>query len=217
MGDLNAQIDGKRDGFQEIIGPYGSARGTNDNGERFISFCNTNGFVIGNTQFQRKKIHKNTWRSPNGYVFNEIDYICISKKWRGALQDVRTYRGADIGSDHYLVAAKMQLRLEVLKTQKRSKPYDIAKLKNNNVREKLEVEITNKFHALTDECEIEQEWNVFKDVVLKATYNTVGKRRGTREEQWIRPETYDLIDKRRNIKMRRDTGRGIQQQMSIVV
>ena len=109
----------------------------------------------------------------------------------------------------------MQLKLKVLKTQKRSKPYDIAKLKNSNIREKLQVEITNKFQALTDECEIEQEWNVFKDVVLKATDNTVGKRRGTRREQWIKPETWDLIDKRRNIKMRRDTERGMQQQMSI--
>ena len=214
MGDLNAKIDNKRDGFQDVIGPYGSARETNDNGERFISFCNTNGFFIGNTQFQHKKIHKNTWRSLNGHVFNEIDYICINKKWRGALQDVRTYRGADIGSDHYLLAAKMQLRLKALKTQKRSKPYDIVKLKNINIREKLELEITNKFQALTDECEIEQEWNVFKDVVLKATDNIVGKRRGTRKEQWIRPETWDLIDKRKNIKMRRETERGTHQ-MSI--
>ena len=215
MGDLNAKISQKRDGFQNVIGPYGSARDTNDNGERLLSFCNTNGFIIGNTQFQHKKIHKNTWRSPNGYVFNEIDYICISNKWRRALRDVRTYRGADIGTDHYLVAAKIQLRLKTAKIQKRPKPYDIAKLKNSNIRRELEIEITNKFQALTDECEIEQEWNTFKDIVLKAADKTVGKRRGTRKEQWIAPETWELIDKRKNIKMRRDTERGRQQQISI--
>ena len=137
MGDLNAKISQKRDGFQNVIGPYGSARDTNDNGERLLSFCNTNGFIIGNTQFQHKKIHKNTWRSSNGYVFNEIDYICISNKWRRALRDVRTYRGADIGTDHYLVAAKIQLRLKTAKIQKRPKPYDIAKLKKQQHKERI--------------------------------------------------------------------------------
>ena len=61
MGDLNAKIDGRKDGSQEIIGPYGYVRETNDNGGRFLSFCNTNLFIIGNTQLQHKKIHKNTW------------------------------------------------------------------------------------------------------------------------------------------------------------
>ena len=104
-----------------------------------------NGLIIGNTQFQHKKIHKNTWRSPNGNIFNEINYICISKEWRRAIKDVKSCRGADIGSDHYLVTPRIQLKLKVLKTQKVSKPFDVANLKRESVREQLDIEITNKF------------------------------------------------------------------------
>ena len=39
MGDFNAQLGKQRSGFEDVIGPYGSARATNDNGERFIYFC----------------------------------------------------------------------------------------------------------------------------------------------------------------------------------
>ena len=204
MGDLNAKIDNKRDGFRDVVGPYGSARETNDNGERLLSFCSVNGLIIGNTQFQHKKIHKNTWRSPNGIIFNEIDYICISKEWRRAIKDVKSCRGADVGSDHYLVTAKIQLKLKVLKTQKVSKPFDVAKLKIESVREQLDIETTNKFQALPDECEVEEQWNVFKDVVLEAADKTIGKRRGSQKERWIRPETWNLIDTRRQTKINRD-------------
>ena len=207
MGDFNAQISDARDGFQNVIGPFGSARIANNNGERLISFCSINGMCVGNTLFQHKRIHKNTWRSPNGSVFNEIDYICISKKWRTALQDVRSCRAADVGTDHYLLKSKIKLKLKTLKRQKILKPYDIAKLKNRTAREELEVEITNQFQLLKDECEVEDRWGTFKEVVLKAAESTIGRRRGTRKENWIRPETWKEIDKRRDIKQKRDSAK----------
>ena len=40
-------------------------------------------------------IHKYTWRSPDGHKENEIGYFCISQRWQCALQDVRSYTGAD--------------------------------------------------------------------------------------------------------------------------
>ena len=58
MGDFNAQIDNDRTGFEDVVGPFGSARKTNDNGERLLSFCNVNGICVGNTFFEHKNIHK---------------------------------------------------------------------------------------------------------------------------------------------------------------
>ncbi|XP_021366220.1 uncharacterized protein LOC110458686 [Mizuhopecten yessoensis] len=37
---------------------------------------------------------------------NQIDLVCISKKFRRSLQDVRVKRGADAASDHHLIVAK---------------------------------------------------------------------------------------------------------------
>jgi len=42
MGDVNALIDSDRRNFESIAGPHGTARKTNDNGERFKLFCSLN-------------------------------------------------------------------------------------------------------------------------------------------------------------------------------
>ena len=80
-----------------MIEPFGSASQTNSNGERLILFRSLNGLCIGNSYFRHKMIHRYTWRSPDGHTESKIDYFCISQRWRFSLQDVRSYKGADIG------------------------------------------------------------------------------------------------------------------------
>uniref|UniRef100_A0A0L8I5N8 Endonuclease/exonuclease/phosphatase domain-containing protein n=1 Tax=Octopus bimaculoides TaxID=37653 RepID=A0A0L8I5N8_OCTBM len=40
---------------------------------------------------------------------NLMDHIVVRQWWRSSLQDVRTKRGADSGSNHYLVIAKLKV------------------------------------------------------------------------------------------------------------
>nr|KAG5693184.1 hypothetical protein BaRGS_014074 [Batillaria attramentaria] len=51
--------------------------------------------VIGGSIFPHKHIHKATWRSPDHVTENQIDHICISRKFRRSWRDVRVMRGAD--------------------------------------------------------------------------------------------------------------------------
>ena len=46
MGDTNVQISRNRDGFEHMIGSFGSAFHTNNNGERLILFYSINGYCI---------------------------------------------------------------------------------------------------------------------------------------------------------------------------
>eukprot|EP00795_Rhopilema_esculentum_P016084 gene16084-7436_t len=39
MGDFNAQINGERRGWEDVIGPHGSSQVTTDNGHRLLSLC----------------------------------------------------------------------------------------------------------------------------------------------------------------------------------
>jgi len=78
----------------------------------------TNGLTLSSTYFPRKNIYKQTWIAPNRVVKNQIDHIMIHNKQKGCIQNVRSYRGADADSDHYLVIARFRLRL----SEKRKQP-----------------------------------------------------------------------------------------------
>lgn len=82
------------------------------------------------------------WRSPDGQTTNEIDYVCILRRWRSATADVVTRHGADVGSDHYLIMAKIQLRLKRTRQDAcRMRPFNIAKLKDCDLCDQYSVEI----------------------------------------------------------------------------
>ena len=76
-----------------------------------MDICALNKLVIGGSIFPHKRIHKATWVSPDHTTENQIDHICISKKFRRSLQDVRVKRGADVASDHHLLTARLKLKL----------------------------------------------------------------------------------------------------------
>ena len=81
-------------------------------------------------------IYKYTWRSPDGHRENEIDYFCISQRWRSALQDVRRYRGADTGSDHQIFRASLKLKFTKIKRTSLKKTIAVEILKNEDVADK---------------------------------------------------------------------------------
>ena len=74
-----------------------------------------------NTFFKKTPQRKWTWRSPNGSVKNEIDYILTNN--RHICSDVTVLNRFDTGSDHRLVRAKITInnRLERNKLAKKAK------------------------------------------------------------------------------------------------
>lgn len=208
LGDFNAQIDHDRQGIEHVIGPFGSATRKTDNGDRLISLCATNNMRISNTFHRHKNIHKKTWPHPDGRSSNEIDYICISKRWHSSLIDVRAQRGADVGSDHHLIIAKLRLRLKRLPNPpRRSRPFHVMKLKQPSIALQFRLEIKNRFQALgelEEDEDLERRWTKLKDVLTTSAEAVIGRRRGSYKERWIQDRSWHLIDDRRRAKQYRD-------------
>ena len=142
-GDLNAQIGADRQGLEQIIRSYCNATQINDNGDRLLSFCNTNGLCIGYTYFVHKIVHKKTWKSPDSVTNNEIDYVCINNRWKSGLLDVTVYRGADIGSDHHRPMITYRLRWKRKNQCKPIPPIAVGKLKDTTPAEQFKVRLEN--------------------------------------------------------------------------
>jgi len=112
--DWNAKVGSINDGWEAMptmpdtivqplgrhIASYGYGK-CNDREEALLEFALDNCVVICNTLFQQKEYRKWTWWSPNQHTANMINLILINRKWRTAIQQCRTYRGADIESEAY--------------------------------------------------------------------------------------------------------------------
>ncbi|KAJ8353066.1 hypothetical protein AAFF_G00112060 [Aldrovandia affinis] len=170
----------------------------------------TNGLSIGNTFFKHKQIHKVTWVSPDGNTWNELDYICTSTRWRSSLVDVRSHRGADVGSDHYLVVGKIRLKLKKVQTVRPKRPYAVDKLKNNVISKSYCEELSKKLEVLQHPSSIEEQWGWFSRAISETAVAVLGRRRGSNKERWISDRTWNLIDERKMAKIRREQKRGLR-------
>jgi len=101
--------------------------------------------------FPHQNIHKYTWTSLDGKAHNQIDHILIDRRRHSSILDVHSFRGADCDTDHYLVVAKLREKLAVHKQAAQEfegERFNMGKLKELEVKEKYQIEITNRFAAL---------------------------------------------------------------------
>ena len=110
---------------------------SNDNGVRIVKFAMSKNLVVKSTMFPRRDIHKHNWTSPDVKTHNQIDYILIDGRRQSSILDVRSFRGADFDTDHYLVVAKVRERLAVSKQAAQKldgERFNLRKLKDLEVK-----------------------------------------------------------------------------------
>ena len=83
------------------------------------------------------------WTSPDGQHQNQIYYILCSQRWKSSIQSAKSRLGADCGSDHELLIAKLRLKLKKVGKTTRPFRYDLNQIPYNYA-----VEVTNRFKGL---------------------------------------------------------------------
>ena len=159
---------------------HGTGR-MNNNGERMCDQCEFNDLVFGGTIFQHKLIHRLTWKSPEAKTESQIDHILINGKWRRSLQDVRTKRHADTGSDHVVVVLALKLRRAKL-GKKRPKRFNVARLTDPDIKQNFNIALKNSYSVLHNESVMIL--YAFNQVTHKAGDTIFGYRK-TQKEEWI--------------------------------
>jgi len=98
--DLNTRVGNQP--IPNIVGTFGEDC-INRNGQTLGEFASFSDLKITNTFFRKKEIHKYT-RSARGSK-SIIDYIIVNRRQKHIVQDIKIFRGSDIGSDHFLVTS----------------------------------------------------------------------------------------------------------------
>jgi endonuclease/exonuclease/phosphatase family metal-dependent hydrolase len=113
LGDFNAKL-GKEQIYRDTIGRHSLHETTSNNGFRLVQYATTNNFKVLSTWYPRKDIHKGTWKIPGTEDTNQIDHILVSKRWATDIENIRTYRGANSDSDHFLVGARLKQKIALI-------------------------------------------------------------------------------------------------------
>jgi hypothetical protein len=107
LGDLNAKV-GREDIFEPTIGNGRLHEISNDNGVRVVNFATSKNLIVRSTMFPHRNIHEYTWTSPGGNTHNQTDHILTDRRRHSSVLDVRSFRVADCGTEHYLVVEKIR-------------------------------------------------------------------------------------------------------------
>ena len=175
LGDLNAKV-GRENIFKPTIGNENLHQNSSDNGVRIVNFARSKNLVVKSTMFAHRNIHTNTLTSTDEKTYKQIDHILIDRRWQSSILDVRSFRGADYDTDHYLLVAKIRERLAV-STQAAQKfdreRFNLRKLSELEVRKQHLINISNRFAGLKNLIDSKDKngfWkNIKEDTKFSAT------------------------------------------------
>jgi hypothetical protein len=89
-----------------------------------VNFVLGRDLAVTGTWYQYRDIHKDTWRSPDNKLCNQVDHILIDRRYCTNVFDVRSVRVAEMESYPILVTAKIRLKI---KGSERTKKSEIKK------------------------------------------------------------------------------------------
>lgn len=195
MGDWNAVVGEGRD--EKEVGSFGLGQ-RNERGERLVEFCKKNKFVATNTWFKQEKRRRYTWKKPGDTERYQLDYILVRQRYRNSVKGSWSYPGADIDSDHNLVAMSINVKLKKITKGKRRQKWDLCKLKANEEAFRTEVEgsVTCEEGGTTEE-----RWKKLKRTVMESAVKHVGfERSKIAKKPWVTQEMLESMEARRKWK-----------------
>jgi endonuclease/exonuclease/phosphatase family metal-dependent hydrolase len=202
LGDFNAK-PGKEQSHKDITGRHSLHEVTNNNGHRLMQYAGINSFKVLSTWYPRKDIHKGTWKIPGTNDTNQIDHILVSKKWATDIENIRTYRGANSDSDHFLVGARLKQKIALVtrnRTENR-KRWNVDKFYETDV-ECYYQQVQRKLQEKPPSNDIEEEWTCIKEILITTAQNIVGEKQYERNDDWYDQECREIIETKREARLK---------------
>ena len=202
MGDMNARVGDDTGIWGEVLGRHGEEV-CNENGRRLLQFSSAHNLWISNTWFPHKRIHKYTWECRGKGLRSLIDYFMMGKEARNQVINVKAVRGAEIGSDHYLMLMKIKLKVKRVKENRQREgsgrqQIKLCKMKDEKVRREYQAVIAELYEGARG-TDIEMAWKELKDglvgVAMMVCWSTRGRKGKANQTRWWKEEVKSAVRK----------------------
>ena len=160
------------------------------------------------------KFSQQSQQSPGDIHRNQINYIMINQRHRNSVKQVRTYPGADIGSDHNQVIMTLSVKLKQPKKRKMNAQLDMNMLNDTKIRNNYNIAVQNRYQVLMNEGtpqnqdDTEKQWKALKESMTKAAEEVLPnhhniqqkKKKRVQKQPWMTEEILEKMEKRKIAK-----------------
>ena len=203
LDDFNAKL-GNEQIYTDIIGRHSLHETTSNTGFRLVQYATNNNFKVLSTCYPRKDMHKGNWKIPGTEDTNQIDHILVSKIWATYIENIRTYRGANSDSDHFLVGARLKQKIAPITRNRieNRKRCNIDKPDETEVQSHYQQEIQKELKGKPPSNDIEEEWAYIKEAIITSAQNVIGEKQNERNEEWYEQEGREMIKAKRKGRLK---------------
>jgi phosphoribosyl-AMP cyclohydrolase len=98
---------GKEDIFKHTVGNDNLQEICKNNGINVTNFVRSKNLTVKSAMLPHRNIHTFTWTSPDRKTHNQNNHILSDGRKHSSTLDVRSFRGADCDTDHYLMVENL--------------------------------------------------------------------------------------------------------------
>jgi hypothetical protein len=120
-----------------------------------------------------------------------MDYIIVNRRLKDLVQDIKIFRGSDIGSDHFLVTSQINL-LSRLKQQSNNSRlanelvYKIYLLQEESIQRLYQQRLAKNLSEYPRASTIDKEWENIKISSKKSANKAIGTKKNYRRKKGLR-------------------------------
>jgi hypothetical protein len=161
-------------------------------------FAAANGIIVMSTQFQRKQPHRGTWISPDQNTINQIDRVLINISKKKVIEDVRSLRGPNIDSGHFLLKATLKQKLPKIYKRKSAQTtkWNKINMQNPSKLRQYRTSLHNKLKVTPDTTNVEKEWERMKEAITEASNEVIQTQNRTTRNEWWDEECRQCIERK---------------------
>ena len=153
----------------------------NENGQRLLELCCSQGLCVTNTFFKCKDIHQVSWRHPRSKQWHQLDLIITRRTQLASVLLTRSYHSADCDTDHSLVASKVRpMGRNLYHTKEKGRPRINTYCMKDPVKTHLFTDkMQEALSKTTSNITIDSKWSHLRDTIYVSALDAFGKK--TRE------------------------------------